>query len=103
MTEVQRATDPQLITILSKVRLGICDKEVLNVLQTRLQSHDVAAVDLDKTVVICSTVAECNQINAQCLDRLQGNAVSFDTDHNGHDLRKADYERLQHCNDYLTL
>ena len=89
------------LSILSKVRLGICDKEVLDVLQTRLQSRDIATVD---TVVICSTVAECNEINAQCLERLQGNAVSYeahDTDHNGHNLRKADHERLQHCKDKL--
>ena len=33
-------------------------------LHTCLQSHDVATVDLDKTVVICSTVAECNEIYA---------------------------------------
>ena len=61
-------------------------------------------LDLDKTVVICSTVAECNETNAQCLERLQGNAVSYeahDTAHNGHDLRKADHERLQHCKDRL--
>ena len=40
----------------------------------------------------------------QCLERLQGNAVSYeacDTDYNGHDLRKADDERLQHCKDRL--
>ena len=63
------ATDPQLISIPSKVRLGICDEEVLDVLHTRLQSRDVASIDLDKTVVICSTVAACNEINAQCLER----------------------------------
>ena len=104
LREVKRATDPQLTSILTKIRMGICDKEVLDVLQTRLQSRDIATVDLDKTVVICSTVAECNEINAQCLERLQGNAISYearDTDHNGHDLRKADHERLQHYKDRL--
>ena len=73
-------------------------------LHTHLQSRDVASADLDKTVVICSTIAECNEINAQCLERLQGNAISYeahDTDHNGHDLCKADHERLQHCKDRL--
>ena len=59
LREVKRATDPQLTSILSKIRLGICEKEVLDVLQTCLQSCDIAAVDIDKTVVICSTVAEC--------------------------------------------
>ena len=34
-------------------------------LHTRLQSQDVDTVDLDKIVVICSTVAECNEIKAQ--------------------------------------
>ena len=104
LREVKRATDPQLTSIHSKIRLGVCDKEVLDVLQTCLQSRDVATVDLNKTVVICSTIAECNEINAQCLERLRGNAVSYearDTDHNGHDLHKADHERLQHCKDRL--
>ena len=58
------ATDPQLTSILSKDRLGICDKEVLDVLHARLQSCDVDTVNLDKTVDMCSTVAECNEINA---------------------------------------
>ena len=104
LREIKRATDPQLNSVLSKVRLGVCDKEVLDVLQTRLQSRDLASVELERTVVICSKVAECNEINAQCLERLQGNAVSYDardTDHNGQDLRKTDNERLQHCKDRL--
>ena len=46
LREVKRATDPQLTNILSKIRLGICDKEVLHVLQTCLQSHNVATVEL---------------------------------------------------------
>ena len=57
-------------------------------------------------MAICTTIAECNDINAQYLERLRGNAVSYevrDTDHNGHDLRKADHERLQHCKDTLVL
>ena len=70
LREIKHATDPQLNSVLSKVRLGVCDKEVLDVLQTRLQSRDLASVDLERTVVICSTVAECNEINAQCLERL---------------------------------
>ena len=55
-------------------------------------------------MVTCSTVAECNEVNAQCLERLQGTAVSYeahDTDHNGHELHKADHERLQYCKDRL--
>ena len=106
LREVKRATDPQLPVSLVKSRLGICDKEVLDVLQTRLHSCDAATIDLNKTVAICTTIAECNEINAQCLERLRGNAVSYearDTDHNGHDLRKADHERLQHCKDTLVL
>ena len=51
LREVKCATDTQLTSILSKVRLGICDKEVLDVLHTRLQSRDVASVDLDKIYV----------------------------------------------------
>ena len=40
------------LSILSKVRLSICDKEILDVLHTHIQAHDVAAIDFDKTVVI---------------------------------------------------
>ena len=45
LREVKRATEPQLPVSLVKSRLGICDKEVLDVLQTRLQSCDAATVD----------------------------------------------------------
>ena len=101
---MKRTSDPQFSGILSKITVGICDKEVMDVLQSRLQPRDRAALDLDTTVVICSTVAECSEINAQCLERLHGNAVSYDardTDHNGHDLRKADHDRIQLCRDRL--
>ena len=104
LREIKRTSDPQFSGVLSKIRVGICDIEVMDVLQSCLQPRDIAALDHDTTVVICSTVAECNEINAQCLERLHGNAVSYDardTDHNGHDLRKADHDRIQLCRDRL--
>ena len=58
LREVKRATDPKLTSIFSKVRLGICDKEVLDVLHTLFQSRDVDTVDLDKTVVIYDWIWE---------------------------------------------
>ena len=53
LREIKRASDPLLSSILGKIRLGIWDKEVVDVLQTRLQPPNIAAIDLDTTVVIC--------------------------------------------------
>ena len=104
LREVKRATDPILSSVLLKVRMGICDKEVTQVLKSRLQPRNINDIQLDRTVVICSTRAECDEINEECLQRVDGNPVSYeaiDTDHNGHPLREADVRRLQHCREKL--
>ena len=100
LREVKRATDPILSSVLLKVRMGICDKEVIQVLKSRVQPRNINDIELDRTVVICSTCAECDDINEECLERLNGNPVSYeaiDTDHNGLPLREADNRRLQRC------
>ena len=84
--------------------MGVCDEEVTRVLKSRVQPCNIHDIELDRTVVICSTRAECDDINEQCLERLDGNPVSYeaiDTDHNGHSLREADNRCLQHCRDKL--
>ena len=82
----------------------MCDTEVMEVLKSRVQPYNINDIELDRTVVICSTRAECDDINEECLERLDGNPVSYeaiDTDHNGHPLREADNRRLQHYREKL--
>ena len=50
--------------------MGICDKEVIQVLKSRLQPRNINDIELDRTVVICSSCAECDDINEECLERL---------------------------------
>ena len=45
---------------MTKVRMGICDEEVIDVLSNLVQPPDVDNIELDKTVVICSTRKECS-------------------------------------------
>ena len=64
-----------------------------------MQPHNINDIELDRTVVICSTRAECDEI-----ERLGGNPVAYeaiDSDHNGHPLREADNRRLKHYRDKL--
>ena len=61
-------------------------------------------VDIDKTVIICSTRLECSSINDECLERLEGQEQEYpalDTDHHGHLLRQSDHERIQRCRERL--
>lgn len=51
--------------------MGICDEEVEQQLQSRLEPDDVSQLDLSKTVVICSTHAEIGEINNSCLENCQ--------------------------------
>ena len=85
LREVKRATDPVLASVLSKVRLGIiCDEEVTEVLKSRVQPKDVSGIELDRTVVICSTRRKCDEINSACIARVEGTEVVYealDTDH----------------------
>ena len=95
LQEVNRATDPTLCAVLSKIREGICDTHVSEVLQTRLQNQDINAIDLDRTVIICSTRAECDKLNDQCLDRILGQICEYeadDCDNHGNGLRAADHQ-----------
>ena len=104
LQEIKRATDPTLSMLLTKVREGICDSNVSEILQTRLQKQDISSVDLDKTVIICSTRAECGQINDQCLERISGVMCEYeadDSDNHGNGLRAADHQRIQHHRERL--
>lgn len=47
---LKRATDPILSEILVKIREGICDTHVSQVLRTKLAKRDIDAVDMDKTL-----------------------------------------------------
>ena len=105
LREVKCATDPILSGVLLKVRMGVCDEEVIQVLQSCVQPRNINDIELDRTVVICSTRAECDEINEECLERLDGNSVGYEAiypDHNGHPLREADNRRLKHYRDRLS-
>ena len=98
LREVKCVTDPVLCSILSKIRMGVCDEEVTRVLESRLQPRDISGIELERTVVICSTRKECEEINSACIDALEGSEVVYDaldTDHHGHPLCEADLERLK--------
>ena len=73
-------------------------------LSNRLNEEKVDEIDLDKTVVICSTRAECADVNEQCLERVAGGLEEYcalDTDHQGHPLRAADQLRINRCRERL--
>ena len=54
LREVKRAKDPQLQSLLEKVRVGVHDEEVEQILHSRCETEDIAKVDLTATVTICS-------------------------------------------------
>ena len=62
LRELKHAADPTLSLVLTKIHEGICDNDVLKVLKSRLQKPDVDSVDLDKTIIICSTRDECENL-----------------------------------------
>ena len=64
LKEPVRAKDPTLSTSLLKIREGIVDDEVASLLKSRLRCIDIAAVDLTRTVIICSRRKEVDVINA---------------------------------------
>ena len=95
--EIKRCHDPVLGNVLTKVRMGICDK-VIDVLSNLVQPPDVDNIKLDRTVVICSTRKECSDINDECIKKVLGEINEYealDTDHHGHPLREADRSRIQ--------
>ena len=98
LREVKRSSGPLLSSILAKIRLGVCDDEVKSALRSRLRIIDISALDLDHTVVICSKRIECESVNDECLQRLDGPVTEYmanDTDNNGNPLRQADHHRIQ--------
>ena len=93
-----------LSSILLKIRNGICDEQVTSVLKGRLTHVDISSVDLNKTVIICSTRNEVDAINSECLKLIDGSEhiyVAVHTDSNGQPLREADQNRLKHINTRL--
>ena len=97
LREVKRSQDPILSNILSKVRVGVCDKEVTDVLGGLVKPPDIDSIQLDRTVVICSTRNECDKINNLCINRIDGNESVYealDIDHHGHPLKEADKETV---------
>ena len=97
LKEIVRAKDPILSSILLKIREGTVDNKVDSVLKSRLRPININSVDLSHTVIICSRRKEVDEINAECLKYIEGNAhefVAVDTDTNGQPLREADRLRL---------
>ena len=104
LREVKRAKDPQLQSLLEKVRVGVYDEEVEHILCSRCEKEDIAKVDLNATVIICSKREECRHFNAVCLEMLEGSGMHYeavDTDHNGMPLRASDKKRLERVSDRL--
>ena len=98
LKEPVRAKDSTLSAVLLKIREGIVDDQVSSVLKSRVSSMDIASVDLTRTVIICSRRKEVDQINAECLNYINGTVqeyMAIDTDTNGQPLREADRLRLE--------
>lgn len=101
LREIKRCRDPVLGNVLTKVRM---DEEVVDVLSNLVQPPDIDNIELDKTVVICSTRNECSDINDKCIKNVIGEETEYealDTDHHGHPLREADRERVQRYRERL--
>ena len=73
LREIKRSQDPRLTSVLTKVRIGVCDKEVTDVLRGLVQPRDLDNIQLDRTVVICSTRQECDEVNDHCINKSDGN------------------------------
>ena len=73
LREIKRSQDPVLTSVLAKVRMGVCDKEVTDVLEGLVQPPDIDTVQLDRTIVICSTRNECDVVNDLCINKIDGN------------------------------
>ena len=59
------AKDPQLESLL-EVRVGVIDKEVESILQSRCQQENAAKIDLSATVIISSKRAQCTKFKLIC-------------------------------------
>ena len=69
LREIKRAKDPVLESVLSMIRLAECGAEVDETRCNRLTEEKVDEINLDKTVVICSTRVECADVNEQRLEK----------------------------------
>lgn len=101
LREIKRCQDPVLSSVLGKVRMGVCDQEVNEVLKGRLQPRNIDSLELERTVIICSTRSECEEVNDLCIKRMPANESVYeaiDTDHHGHPLREANKQTfLKYC------
>ena len=75
LREVKRAKDLQLQSLLEKVRVAVYDEDVEHILCSRYGKEDIAKVDLNATVIICSKREECRHFNTVCLEMLEGNGM----------------------------
>ena len=69
----------------------MCDAEVIDVLRGLVHPCDVD--NIDRTVVICSTRNEYDDVNDRCINRIDAKETVYealDTDNHGHPLRAAD-------------
>ena len=48
LREIKRSQDPILTSVLSKIRMGVCDKEVIDVLRDLVQPRDVDNIQLEQ-------------------------------------------------------
>ena len=71
--EVKRSQDPVLTSVSTKVRMGVYDNKVTDVLRGLVHPRDIDNIELDRTVVICSTRNECDEVNDLCINRIDGN------------------------------
>ena len=75
LQEMKRAKDPQLQSLLEKVRVRVYDEDVEHILCSRYEKEDIAKVDLNATVIICSKWEECRHFNTVCLEMLEGSGM----------------------------
>ena len=68
--------------------------EVTDVLRGLVQPRDVNNIQLDRTVVTCSTRDECGKVNDHCINGNESVYEVVDTDHHGHLLREADMQTV---------
>ena len=54
------------------IKMEMCDAEVMQVLKSHVQPHIINHIELDRTVVISCTRAECDVINEECRGDCQG-------------------------------
>ena len=77
LREVKHTKDPQLQSPLEKVRFGVLDEEVEQILRSRCEAEDIAKVDLNATVIICCKRDECKKFNTHCMELLEGTGMHY--------------------------